>query len=108
MRRVRHLVVGFALAGLAGTGSLGQNASLTNLPSGTVVAWGFLPASLPRGLTNVVAVTAGESHSVALKADGTVVAWGYSSDGETNVPPGLSNIVAISAGNNHTLALRSD
>ena len=32
--------------------------------------------NVPAGLSGVVAVAAGEFHSLALKADGTVVAWG--------------------------------
>lgn len=84
--------------------------------SGIVVAWGynntFGQATVPSGLTEVVAVAAGGSapgvHSLALKADGTVVAWGGSMDGPSVVPAGLSNVTAIAAGATHSLALRSD
>ena len=44
---------------------------------GTVVAWGDNgegQADVPAGLTDVIAIAAGLSHSVALKSDGTVVA----------------------------------
>ena len=47
--------------------------------SGTVVAWGdntFGQSSVPAGLTNVIAISGGAEHTLALKADGTVVAWG--------------------------------
>ena len=47
---------------------------------GTVVAWGDNgegQADVPAGLTDVIAIAAGTSHSVALKSDGTVVAWGF-------------------------------
>jgi hypothetical protein len=37
----------------------------------------------------VVAIAAGNVHSLALKADGTVVAWGNNYYGECNVPVGL-------------------
>ena len=46
---------------------------------GTVAARGadrYGQASVPPGLGNVVAVAAGEYHSLALRADGAVVAWG--------------------------------
>ena len=60
---------------------------------GTVVAWGsdeYGQASVPAGLTGVVAVAAGQLHSLALKDDGTVVAWGRNSHGQARVPPGLT------------------
>jgi len=62
----------------------------------------------PLGLSNIVAITAGAAHTVALRVDGTVVAWGSGSYGLTNVPAGLSNVVAVAAGEYHTVALRSD
>lgn len=84
--------------------------------SGVVVSWGynksFGQATVPSGLTEVVAVAAGGDapgvHSLALKADGTVVAWGGSMDGPSVVPAGLSNVTTIVAGGTHSLALRSD
>jgi hypothetical protein len=64
----------------------------------------------PAGLTNVVAIGAGGSHSVALRADGTVVAWGegMGRPGRMRVPGDLSNVVSIAVGYDHTLALRRD
>jgi hypothetical protein len=52
----------------------------------------------------VVAIAAGDVHSLALLANGTVVAWGYNNLGQTNAPIGLTNVVAISAGASHNLA----
>ena len=71
------------------------------------------------GLTNVVAVTAGDFHTCALRADGTVRCWGDNAvgqlgDGSTTdrlVPvavSGLTNAVAVSAGGGHTCAVRVD
>ncbi|HEY3265839.1 MAG TPA: hypothetical protein VGM37_02845, partial [Armatimonadota bacterium] len=37
------------------------------------------------GLTNVIAVSAGEDHSLALRSDGTVWAWGRGAYGELGV-----------------------
>ncbi|NBY00374.1 MAG: hypothetical protein EBQ87_00070, partial [Planctomycetes bacterium] len=80
---------------------------------GTVTAFGdnFLGGcNVPAGLTGVVAVSAGDSISLALKSDGTVVEWG----GESTYglvygrpPAGLSGVVAISR-TAHGLALKSD
>ena len=47
--------------------------------SGTVVGWGsnsFGQITIPAGLTDVTAISAGVFHSLALKSDGTVVGWG--------------------------------
>ncbi|MGH2331147.1 RCC1 domain-containing protein [Thermoanaerobacter mathranii] len=42
---------------------------------------GYTPVQV-KGLSDVVAVSAGQYHSLALKSDGTVWAWGYNGDGE--------------------------
>ncbi|CAK0781577.1 RCC1 repeat-containing protein [Gammaproteobacteria bacterium] len=71
------------------------------------------------GLEGVVAVAAGNSHSLALKQDGTLWAWGDNTFGqlgdgttmnrETPVPvAGLPAIRAVSAGFGHSLALDRD
>jgi len=41
---------------------------------GTVATWGACLYP-PTGLSNVVAIAAGNGHSLALKEDGTVVGW---------------------------------
>lgn len=61
-----------------------------------------------RPLTNIIAVSAGMNHSLALKSDHTVVAWGWDGDGKAAVPPDLTDVTAISAGRVHNLALRRD
>ncbi|SPE56912.1 exported hypothetical protein [Verrucomicrobia bacterium] len=106
----------------------GNYHSLSLLADGTVVGWGYNqygqatgvpnpvspylssgPVSLAgQTLSNVVAIAAGSSHSLALKADGTVVAWGYNGDGEANIPAGLTNVVSVSAGAWHSLALQAN
>jgi alpha-tubulin suppressor-like RCC1 family protein len=69
------------------------------------------PLTVIGGLTNVIAVAAGPSHSCAVKADGTVWCWGSNvagqlGDAATSTAPqttpvqvrGLANVVAVSAG----------
>ncbi len=76
-----------------------------------VVAWGtnsFGQTNVPPGLTNAVAVAAGDAHSLALKSDGTVVAWGTNDFLQTNVPVNVTNAIAISAGGRQSLALKKD
>jgi hypothetical protein len=75
-------------------------------PPGTVVGLGG--PMVPPGLTNVIAIAAGSSHSLALRSDGTVVAWGRNNLHECDVPAGLSNVVALAAGEETSFALKAD
>ena len=67
-------------------------------------------------LTNVVAIAAGGTHNLALKADGTVWAWGANSYGQlgngsnedSSIPAkviGLADVVSIASGGHQSLAL---
>ena len=92
----------------------GDRQSLALLADRTVTAWGSyydivetLPASVPAGLTNVVAFSAYD-HTIALHDCGTITMWGAHRLGQTNAPPGLSNIVAIAAGRAGSLALHAN
>ncbi len=87
-----------------------DSATLTVVPS-LVIAWGYGgdgQTTVPPSLTNAVAIAAGDSHSVALRADGSVIAWGDNFQGQTDVPPTLSNVVAVAAGGFHNLALQNN
>src|SRR5215218_5145082 len=55
------------------------NRALALTGQGEVVTWGSdgIVALMPRGLTNVVAISSGQGHDLALRADGTVVQWGF-------------------------------
>ena len=64
--------------------------------------------NVPAGLSNAVAISAGATHSLALKSDGTVTAWGDNSWGQINVSQGLTNVVQMSANLTYSLALKSD
>gem|GEM_PF-3259178 len=87
------------------------------IPAGGCVC---VPAPTPvGGLSEVVQVSVGSYHSLALLADGTVMAWGTNRIAELGdgtledrlTPvrvPGLSNVVAVSAGSGSSLALLAD
>jgi hypothetical protein len=82
-----------------------------SLLAGDVFGWGsnaFNQVTIPADATNIVAVAAGFSHSLALRSNGTVLAWGDNRMGQTSVPGGLTNVVGISAGYSQSLALLAD
>jgi alpha-tubulin suppressor-like RCC1 family protein len=105
----------------------GSSHSLALLADGSVVGWGHntegQATGVPSGgdkpvaegpvtlrgaaLKDVVALSANQGYSLALKKDGTVVAWGNSRY-YFPVPPGLSNVVAISAGEGYCLAITTN
>ncbi|WP_086662375.1 PKD domain-containing protein [Lentzea kentuckyensis] len=95
-----------------GTATATSSQELT-VARGAVEGWGRdrsgvlgIPAAATSG---VIAVAAGGSHALALKADGSVIAWGESSSGQLQVPPEASSgVVAIDAGFVHSLALKAD
>lgn len=80
-------------------------------PDGTVVAAGesYDDSCRVSSWKNIVAVSAGLSHTVGLCSDGTVVAVGTESfnDGQCNVSD-WKDIIDVSAGAGYTLGLRSD
>src|SRR5512133_2050201 len=79
------------VASACGSSALGAN----------LTGWGWNnhgQATPPASLTNLVAIAAGEEHSVALDRYGRVYAWGQNYAGQTNVPANLTNAVAIAAG----------
>jgi alpha-tubulin suppressor-like RCC1 family protein len=104
---------------------------LARTSSGTVYSWGnpsagelgrptsngsnSIPGQIP-GLDNVVQISAGNNHSLALLSDGTVMTWGSPNSGDlgtggttqlsTPEPiPGLTDVVAVSAGCDWSMAL---
>lgn len=53
----------------------------------------------------MVAIAAGDGHSLALTRQGQVVAWQWLPTGESIMTTWHSNVVAIAAGGKHSLAL---
>jgi uncharacterized repeat protein (TIGR01451 family) len=68
------------------------------------------------GLAEVVAIAAGGTYSLALKADGTVWTWGWNELGDGTAASrwlpaqvnGLTGVAAIAAGGSHNVALKRD
>jgi alpha-tubulin suppressor-like RCC1 family protein len=56
-------------------------------------------------LANVVAIAAGDFHTLGLRADGSVVAWGDNHYGQTSVPADLKAVSGVACGYYHDLAL---
>jgi alpha-tubulin suppressor-like RCC1 family protein len=94
-------------------------------PPGRVISWGYTNSSVSvipppqfsatfvtiagKVLDDVIAISAGQQHNLALKSDGTVVSWGGENQfGETSVPPELRDVLGISAGPGYSLAVRRD
>lgn len=73
---------------------------------GRLTAWGRSDAQPPMGLTNVVAISGGLNHTLAVTTEGAVVAWGQNSSGAHDLPPGVGPVVSVAAGYFHSLALR--
>ncbi|TFU27502.1 RCC1 domain-containing protein [Thermus tengchongensis] len=112
--------------------SLGIWHALYVAKDGTVWAWGRnqdgelgigkkteveLKPVRVQGLTDVVAVSAGRGHSLALKRDGTVWAWGNANFGQVGPSPNpllpyqipnLKDVVAIAAAAESSFALTRD
>ncbi|WPB74364.1 RCC1 repeat-containing protein [Archangium violaceum] len=111
------------------------NHSLALREDGTVWSWGSnangqlgrptathfdpIPAQVP-GLTDVVALSAGSDHVLALRANGTLWAWGGNRYRQLGFPeatasnptprqvPALTNVVDVAAGSDFSLVRRAD
>ena len=103
----------------------GEYHNLALKQDGTVLGWGMnssgqatgTPAKAPYApglvtisgqvLSNVVAIAAGDAHSLALRSDGSIVGWGWSSYGQILSLGELGNIKNIWAGGSQSIAQRN-
>jgi Tol biopolymer transport system component len=101
-----------------GNNEHGQIGNSTTTPAGCSECGVVLPFQVS-GLTSVITIAAGHSHSIALKNDGTVWTWGSNSygqlgDGSTTdryTPiqvTGLTGIIAVASDRSHSIALKND
>jgi len=124
------------VSGIAGVVqvSAGYYHSVARKGDGTVWTWGLnylgrlgtgpdvgdalVPAQVT-ALANIVGISAGGGHTLALRADGTVWAWGENTygqlgDGTTTARffpvqvPGLTDVVEVAAGYDHSLVRKRD
>jgi hypothetical protein len=91
-------------------GQLGDNTTTSRLS----------PVSVVGGFTDWVQISAGESHTAAVRANGTAWAWGSNGNGllgdntvtarssPVSVVGGFTDWVQISAGTSHTAAVRAN
>ena len=96
----------YSLVASNGDGSVAD--VLARLAVTPVVSWGDDSCGqlrIPVQASNVVAVSAGEAHSLALLSDGTAIGWGDNQFGQTTPPLAATNLVAVAAGGAHSLGV---
>ncbi len=76
--------------------------------AGSIISWGAIAFdSKVLDATDFIAISAGSSHTLALKSDGSIVGWGLNWAGLA-LPPEGNNFIAIAAGHLQSLAIRKE
>jgi alpha-tubulin suppressor-like RCC1 family protein len=76
-----------------------------------VFVWGdnsYQQQSVPGPNSDMIAISAGFDHCLALRADGSIAAWGKNDYGQCDVPPPNEEFTAVSAGQSFSLGLKAD
>lgn len=81
----------------------------TFLPT-QVVAWGINTDGQNQGIADndIISVSSGTGHNLALKANGSIVAWGRNSDGQCNVLSPNNNFLTVTAGSAFSLGVKNN
>jgi len=99
----------FAFSLLLSTGAFCLPGKVTGTQApGSIVGWGSEVALAPDQLQNIVAVSGGRNHSLALTSYGSILAWGDNQYGQCNVPQPNSDFIAVAAGVNFSLGLKAN
>jgi len=103
------IVVGLGQQLIKTSVAAGWNRTAALKSDGTVASWGSVGLTIPKSLSDIVAISAGQYYTMALKSNGTVTIWSYEFSSARNQIPGtLANVTAIAAGADHAAALTSD
>jgi alpha-tubulin suppressor-like RCC1 family protein len=70
---------------------------------GTLAPWGDTITN-----DNLIAISAGSGHRLALTTGNELLAWGNNYYGQRNVPAAATNVVMFAAGGDHNVAQRGD
>ncbi len=88
---------------------LGADFGVALRSTGDVVAWGTGARAVPPLGLLAKDISAGVTHSIAIRLDGTLACWGTSNAyGECTPPAEAAGSVAVAAGSQFSLGLRSD
>ncbi len=88
---------------------LGADFGVALRSTGDVVAWGTGARAVPPIGLLAKDISAGVTHSIAIRLDGTLACWGTSNlYGECTPPLEAAGSVAVAAGSQFSLGLRSD
>lgn len=91
----------------------GYVSTLVKNVDGTVMVWGMQTSQVANHfpsqstLGQVISLSQGTNHALALRANGSVYQWGQTAQGQGSVPSAArSDVIAISGGGIHSLALK--
>ncbi len=87
-----------------------KGASFALRADGTVVGWGvsFAGSPDPGDWSDVVQLSAGQSHLLMLRSDYRVRAWGWDGVGQTQVPENMGKVIGVGASYNSSFAWSED